>query len=289
MSACRTVDRPFAEGSSSLKALYNKDYLLALRRIDESDSAQNPTGDDSQNAMFVFEICSLKTFSCINPFLNSFGHAVIFEGAVWPQDVSQLTHSQQQSFHHVMSVQDQVRGIYSHHRFEAEVKKALVMITTTAFEVFSPREMAGHGHQGDMIDKWVLQASHSSLDYIATAQERQRHQLEIKLQQQYLMAEGYNSGRYLGVGIEKATLVVNFDQLMNQNPQIARRITSPNMAYVAQALGQLLNSVGAGTDTDHKERSSVIAESCIPHHTQSQQCRGIYEAVEHQGEGYPQS
>lgn len=274
------------EPVSSVKALYNEDYILALRRVvlqgdkyiklAQRTAAQLQRGEESP-VLFVFEVCHQHTYICINPFLDAASQPVVFTGTIQVQELTKDQHvkdkAARQQVQLLREVEARALAGPSQLRLDDKLKRGAVVILSMASGLLTGRTSG----RDVPLERWLLQSS-LGLSYVETQQEKQLVNLENELRQdiarQAQQARDRGDNNEAELNLERATVAVHFEQLMQADPELARAITSPYMILVIQALGQLINGVYVKGQPDNMRR--FVAQICIPEDSQSAQ--GLAEA-----------
>ena len=259
MVGCKSFDAGSA-GDHSLKALTSEEYILSLKQ----PSLSSEPGE--KIAEFVFEVCHKASKTCINPFYAG-GKEVKFLGSVLPMNSERLTNSQRARLSQLQEVQDKVAGIRQRGTGSQEV--AVVGLGVMAAGLAAGVPVVGIVVSGALMSIWTIVDIAGSSDYIDTESEKAVRSLREELKKEFVLADSSaDGGSYQGVGIEKATVVVHFSDLMS--PDKVTRIQDKNMTFVVQALAEILNETGAGSTS----QKALISSVCI-HDGERAKCREV--------------
>ena len=268
MMGCKSFVARSSAGNHSLKALTNDEYVLSLKQPSFSSERSSKVGEPSEQiAEFTFEVCHKASKTCINPFYAR-GKEVTFLGSVLPINSERLTSSQRARLSQLQEVQDKVAGIRGRGTGSEEV--AVVGLGALAAGFAAGMPVVGVVVSGVMISVWaIVDAAAGSSDYIDTESEKALRSLREDLKKEFVIADSpSDGGSYQGVGIEKATVVVHFSDLMSQDK--VTRIQDKNMAFVVQALAEILNEISAGSSPS----KTIITSACI-HDSERAMCREV--------------
>lgn len=270
-SSCRTVQPGMNTPVSSVKALYNDEYILALRRVvlqgdkyikfEQIRGAQLKT--DAPPVFFMFEVCHQQTYRCINPFLDDASQPVVFTGTIQelPQSQRGRDHDVTQQLQLLHEAQARAPAGSARLGLDGKLKRGAVVILSMASGLLTGQSKLRSGGD-EKLERWMLQSS-LGLDYIVTHQEKELIHLENELRQD-IVRQAQQSREHGGeaeLNLERATVAVHFEQLQLADPEFARAITSPYMILVIQALGQLVNSLYV---KEPPQAKTTVAQICIP-------------------------